>query len=273
MFIIFSLTAHDDLECLIDLLINIKKCFVHYEILILLSLTEKLYNEKLKTFDFVKCVTIRQDMSSIWGNIELFHQHMLNIKYIYDNSINYDYFWMVASNEMFINIVPPDFLDNNAIKILNKKKKISDDNYSVYFNRLVNNISNWSWIELAKKDTNFMTYLYENKFMIHFCQHEGLVLSSDIVLELFNEYYTNKLYENSTFKGYIMEELFISTYLINKYNLSQFNTFCFRYVYTLTHKATYKEIEDNLRPHYLSIKPVKRIYNDPMREHIRNKII
>ena len=58
--IIFSLTAHENLECLIDLLINIKKCFVHYEILILLSLTENLYNENLLTFDYVKCVTIRK---------------------------------------------------------------------------------------------------------------------------------------------------------------------------------------------------------------------
>ena len=61
MNIIFSLTAHEDLECLIDLLINIKKCFVNYEILILLSLTENVYSDKLQTFDYVKCVTIRQN--------------------------------------------------------------------------------------------------------------------------------------------------------------------------------------------------------------------
>ncbi len=76
MFIVFSLTAHENLECLYDLLTNIKKCFIHYDILILLSITENLYDEKLKTYDFVKCVTIRPSNFQIWGNIDLFNQQI-----------------------------------------------------------------------------------------------------------------------------------------------------------------------------------------------------
>jgi hypothetical protein len=271
--IIFSLTAHENLECLIDLLINIKKCFVHYEILILLSLTEYLYNEKLQTFDYVKCVTIRKQELPIWGNIELFNQHILNIKYIYDNSINYDFFWMVASNEMFIKIIPPDFLDNNSIKIIHKKEPIDEINYDIYFKDIMNN-QQWYWTDLAKKDTYFMDYIYKSKFILHFCQHEGLVLSCNIILEIFNEYTTNKLNENSTFKGYIMEELFIPTFLINRYHLNSYPTFCFRYNYnyTLGPNPSYTRIVKKLERHHVSIKPVNRDYNDKMRQFIRNKI-
>ena len=270
--IIVSLTAHENLECLVDLLINIKKSFIHYEILILLSLTENLYNENLLTFDYVKCVTIRKQDISMWGNIELFNQHILNIKYIYDNSINYDFFWMVASNEMFIKIIPPDFLDNNSIKIINKKQPNDDINYDIYFKNLMNNEASWYWINLAKKDSYFMNYIYKNKFILDGCQHEGMALSCDIVLEIFNEYNTNKLYENSTFKNYVMEELFISTFLKNRYNLVSFKTFCFRYIYSLSKNPSYEEIENNLECHHISIKPVNRNYHDTIRQHIRNKI-
>jgi hypothetical protein len=272
MFIIFSLNAHENLECLHDLLINIKKCFIHYDILILLSITENLYDETLKTYDFVKCVTIRDNNSSIWGNIDLFNQHILNMKYIYDNHITYDYFWFVASNEMFIKIIPPDFLNNYSIKIKNKKEKNNDMNYDIYFNNFMKNTHKWYWFNAAKKDKNFMNYIYANKFVLHYYQHEGLVLSSDIVLEILNEYNTNKLYDNSTFKEYVMEELFMSTFLINKYELSPFNLFCFRYIYTLSVNASYKEIENNLKCHHVSIKPVIRKYNNPIRELIRNQI-
>jgi hypothetical protein len=273
MFIIFSLTAHENLECLFDLLINIKKCFVHYDILILLSITEKLNDEKLKTYDYVKCVTIRKNTSSIWGNIDLFNQHILNMKYIYDNNITYDYFWFVASNEMFIKIIPPDFLNNYSIKIINKKQQNNNLNYEKYFKNLIENQAKWHWINLAKKDNNFMNYLYANKFVIYPCQHEGFVLSSDIVLEIFNEYNTNKLYKNSTFKNYVIEEIFMSTFLKNKYELSSLNTFCFIYKYTISENVSYEEIENNLKCRHVSIKPVTRKYDDPIRKHIRSKII
>jgi hypothetical protein len=275
--IIFSLTAHENVECLCDLLINIKKCFVHYNILILLSITENLNDEKLKTYDFVRCVTIRENNLNIWGNIELFQQHILNMKYIYDNSINYDYFWMVSSNELFIKIISPDFLNNYAIKIVDNKQQIEID-YDDYF---INKVNNWEWYVMAKQDKHFVEYLYRNKFLLRASCHEGLVLPSNIVLELFNEYKTNELYEKSTFKNYVMEEIFISTYLTNKYIISNNmssndvfpDTFCFRYKYTLGNDASYEIIEKNLKCHHVSIKPVIRNYNNSMRLYIRNNII
>ncbi|ARF10016.1 hypothetical protein Indivirus_8_6 [Indivirus ILV1] len=272
--IVFSITAHENLECLCDLLDNIKKCFVNYSILILLSITENLCHEQLETYDFVKIVNIRPKNVSIWGNIDLFHQHILNINYIYEKSITYDYFWFVASNEMFIKIISSDFLDNFSLKIIDKQKPINELDYDIYFEKLKNEKHSWSWIEMAKNDIHFMNYIYKNKFILYGCQHEGLVLSSDIVLEIFNEYNKNKLYEHSTFKNYVMEELFISTYILNKYIISTnyINTFCFRYIYTIKNVSSYEQIENELKNHHVSIKPVRRDYNDPIRTYIRKKI-
>ena len=75
--IIFSLTAHENIDCLYDLIDNIKKVFIYYDINILLSLTNRLNdvfdNDK---YGFVKIVSIRENTYDIWGNINLFHQHI-----------------------------------------------------------------------------------------------------------------------------------------------------------------------------------------------------
>jgi hypothetical protein len=270
--IIFSLTAHENIDCLYDLIDNIKKVFIYYDINILLSLTNRLNdvfdNDK---YGFVKIVSIRENTYDIWGNINLFHQHILNMEYIFKNNLEYDFFWFVASNEMFIKIVPQNFLEEYSLNIIDKKDNIDDINYEIYYNNLITTTHAWYWIDLAKKDTNMLNYLYKNKFVITGLQHEGLVLPSHLVLELFNEYKYNKLHENSTFKDYVMEEIFMSTYIYNKYNIKNYHTFCLRYIHTLF-DSNYDNIINNLSKITLSIKPVKRDYNDTLRSIIRNSI-
>ena len=114
-----------------------------------------------------------------------------------------------------------------------------------------------------------MNYFYKNKIRIEYCSHEGLVLSSELILEIFNEYKINKLYENSVYENYVMEEIFIPSYILNKYNVSKLNTFCFIYKYTLTN-PTYTQIINNLKDEHVSIKPVNRCINDSLRKIINN---
>ena len=159
--IIFSLTAHESIECLYDLISNIQKCFINYNITILLSITERLNNNFNNKYDFVKIVTIRDNNFSIWGNINLFHQHMLNIEYICKNNIKYDFFWIVASNEMFIKIVPPDFIDNNVIKIISKKNN-DDNEYNTYYNDLFIKPPSWYWTDKYIRGRIFIFRLYYN---------------------------------------------------------------------------------------------------------------
>ena len=143
-------------------------------------------------------------------------------------------------------------------------------NYDKYYKDFQTKPHPWYWTKFVKKDTHFMNYLYKNKFQFHDIQHEGIVLSSDIILEIFNEYNRSKVYENSTYKNWVMEEIFIPTYLHNRYNFVSFNAFCFRkWGREIT---SYEEIENKMESYHVSIKRVKRIYNDPIRQHIRNKI-
>jgi hypothetical protein len=275
--IIFSLTAHENIECLYDLIDNIKKCFIHYNIIILLSLTKSLeFLFDKNKYIFVKIVTSRDDSLELWGNINLFQQHILNIKYLCDNSITYDFFWFVASNEMFINIVPPNFLDNNIFKIIKEKNKFDDIHYDIYYNNLKETTHKWIWTDLIKKDDNFMNYLYKNKFVIYSLQHEGIVLPYNIVLEIFNEYTSNHLFENSTFKKYVMEEIFITTYILNKYkidrNITNFCLFTYGFSKFDYNTIDYNTIKPHLKNTHLSIKPVLCNYNNNMRKLIRDKI-
>lgn len=274
--IVFSLTAHEDIECLYDLIDNIKKCFIHYDIIILLSLTDNLYNIFTNKYDFVKIITCRPSNLKMWGTIHLFHQHMLNLKYIYENNIKYDFFWFVASNEMFIKIVPPNFIDEYGLKIISKKDPINDIDYDIYYNNFITNKEHhWMWVNPCKQDTHFTDYMYKNKFKLYSGQHEGFVLPYNLMLEVFDEYNKNKIYEESVFKDYVMEEIFMFTYIVNKYNTAGGypKFFCFRYIYSLENKVTYEIIEEKLLNTHLSIKPVIRKYDDPLRIFIRNNVL
>ena len=271
--IIFSLTAHEDIDSLHDLISNIKKCFIHYDFLILLSLTESLHKKFNNIYKFVIEVTSRPDELPVWGNINLFHQHMLNMNFIIKNNIQYDYFWFVASNEMFIKIVPPDFVVNNSLKIISKKDKINTEEYESYYTDLMtkNHSNEWVWIDKCKKDKHFVDYLYKNNFKLYWHNHEGMVIPSELMIEIVEEYTKNDIWKKSMFKFYVMEEIFIATYITNKYNVHHFpKSFCFIFIYTLGKQANYDQIKEKLVDQHLSIKPVTRTFDDPLRVYIRN---
>lgn len=266
--IVFSLSAHEELDCLYDLINNIKKAFIHYDILILIGINNFLNIKFDKNkYEFVKIISIIDDNIKVWGNIELFNKHILNMEYLINNQINYDYFYMVSSNEMFIKLVDKHFIDNNCLQIIDKKI-IEDINYETYFNNLLSSHHDWHWINLLIKDNNFTNYLYKNKYIIYPSQHEGQVIPSFLINEIYNEYINNKIYENSTYKDYNIEEIFISTYIFNNYNIKNYNLFCYRYTYSLK-DFSYKSIINNLNSFHLSIKPVIRKNDNELRNIIK----
>ena len=266
--IIFSMTAHESVDCLHDLIVNIKKAFVHHDICILLSLTQWLNDSFNNSYEFVKIVTVRDNNLPIWGNLNLFQQHILNMEYLFANNIECDFFWFVCSNEMFIKVVPEDYMDNYALKIIDVKPPLSDQEYEIYYNKFITDQHSWMWIEFMKKDEHMMHYLRENKFMLHSMGHEGMVLPYHLVSEIYNEYVKNELYAQSDFKGYVMEEIFVPTYILNKYTVNNLEENCFRYVYTQGY-IDYDTIMRNLNVRHVSIKPVCRSYNNVLRIAVR----
>lgn len=266
--IIFSMTAHESVDCLHDLIVNIKKAFVHHDICILLSLTQWLNDSFNNSYEFVKIVTVRDNNLPIWGNLNLFQQHILNMGYLIANNIEYDFFWFVCSNEMFIKVVPEDYMVNSALKIIDVKPQLSDQEYEIYYNQFITSQHSWMWIEYMKKDEHMMHYLRENKFMLHSMGHEGMVLPYHLVSEIYTEYVKNELYAQSNFKGYVMEEIFVPTYILNKYIVNNLEENCFRYVYTHGY-IDYDTIMRNLKERHVSIKPVARKYDDVLRTAVR----
>ena len=264
MKIVLSLTAHESIECLYDLIDNIKRCFIHHDILILLSMTEPLY-KLYRPREFVHVVT-RRSTFNIWGTIHLFHQHMRNLRYLKHHHISYDHFWFVASNEMFIKVIPPNFIQTYGIQ-LQSPEPVED--YETYYTNLMTTKSDWFWKELCKQDTHFMKYVYTNQCKIYNSAHEGLVLPFALSMEILEEYTQQQLYEKSVFHGYVMEEIFIPTYLLNKYK-GTIPVFCYRFHHLKN--PTYSQIVEQLTESHVSIKPIRRQWKDSLRTFIRNKL-
>jgi hypothetical protein len=270
--IIFSITAHESVDCLHDLIVNIKKAFVHYDICMLLSLNQSLNAVFDNTYEFVKIITVRNDNLPMWGNINLFQQHILNMEHLIANNIEYDFFWFVASNEMFIKVVPEDYMDKYSLKIIDVNPPLSDQEYEMYYNKLITDRHDWMWIEYLKHDKHMMQYLHENKFIVQTTHHhEGMVLPYHLVSEIHNEYVKNELYAQSDFKGYVMEEIFVPTYILNKYTVNELEENCFQYTYKHGY-IDYDTIMRNLNERHVSIKPVGRSYHDVLRIAVRKSL-
>lgn len=276
--IVFSLTCHESPDCVIDLIENIKKCFIHFNVLILISCTDNINDELSKLinkFDYVKIVTIRDHKNNIWGNIDLFHQHMLNVDYLIKNNIDYNYFWLLASNEYFFKIVEPEHLYNNMM-IVEDKIELSNDEVNKFYDDFLNKSSDWYWLNYMKMDTYTVNILKENKIILDGMQHEGLVLIKNIAEEIFKKYDELLINKNSVHKGYVLEEIFIISYLKSRYKIKNSkNTFCKHYLYdgaysNLSPEDFYNKLLNEKMA--LSIKPVIRDYNNGIRTIIRKNI-
>jgi len=142
--IIFSFTCHESIECILDLFSNIDSFFGDFDTLILVSTNEKI-NEELQHVknDKIVITSVRKNNLNIWGNIELFNQHIINAKYLMENNIEFNYFWFLSSNEMFIKKVTPKFLDKNMIKL--QSAETENNGYDDYFNSFNFDIGWWWW--------------------------------------------------------------------------------------------------------------------------------
>lgn len=268
--IVFSLTCHENIDCVVDLINNIYKCFEDFNVYILISTNETINKEllKLKLNKNIIIVSIRNNNHNIWGNIDLFYQHIKNIKYLKTNNIDYDYFWFLASNEYFIKKVNLKFLESNVIKNY-KKKELSTDEVNIFYDNFLLNNHEWYWFNFIKLDTYTINILKKNNIILHGGRHESLVLPANLALEIADIYIKLKIQENSVYKGYTMEEIFIYSYLKSKYDLDIINTFCSIYTTNIDENIYNEALLNDL---VVSIKPVKRNYNDKLRIKIRNSL-
>jgi hypothetical protein len=225
--IVFSLTCHENIDSIIDLINNIYKCFEDFNIYILISTNETINSQiiKLNLNKSIIIVSVRDNSHSIWGNIDLFYQHIKNIIYLKNNNIKYDYFWFIASNELFIKKINSKFLENNVIKNYTKKE-LSNDEVKNFYDYFLKNNHEWYWYNFLKFDSYTINTLKENNIILQYGRHESLVIPSHLALEIAEFYEKLKIQENSVYKKYPMEEIFIFSYLTSKYDLDKIKTFC-----------------------------------------------
>ena len=274
--IIFSLLCHENLDCIKDLILNIKLNFYFFKSYILISSKELIYSlrDNYNFDETIILVNVRGDIN-IWGKVDIFYKHVMHMKYLYDNNIQFDYFWFLASNEYFIKNITNEFLENNIIKIYGDKPY--DNNYDNYYNNFINSRDDWIWYNEIRKDDNTMNIFKENKLYFHNIIHESIVLNNSLIYEIMKFFLDKKIYENSVYRNYCMEEIFIKSYIMSKYDTSELNSFCHRFYYEndLMNKYHNNECDDlyNIfinEPLTITVKPVERNYNNSLRTFIRN---
>jgi hypothetical protein len=268
--IVFSLTCHENIDCIIDLINNINKCFEDFNIYILISTNETINSQiiKLNLSKNIIIVSVRDNRHNIWANIDLFYQHIKNIIYLKNNNIRYDYFWFIASNEYFIKKINSKFLENNIIKNYTKKE-LSNDEVKNFYDYFLKNSHEWHWYNILKFDNYTINILKENNIILQYGRHESLVIPSHLALEIAEFYEKLKIQENSVYRKYPMEEIFIFSYLTSKYNLDKINTYCL-----IDDNINIKDVYNKalINSSIVSIKPVKRDYYDKLRIRIRNSL-
>jgi hypothetical protein len=271
--IIFGLTCHENILCVKDLIDNINK-FCKLPHLILISCTNNLYEDILKlNYENIIITNIRDIKYSIWGHIDLFYQHIINMEYLIKNNINYTYYWFLASNELFIKPIKLEFIEKNMFKII-KNRHVTDEEYNIWYNNFINNKNDWRWFMNLKRDIYSLKFFKENKMFTRGMQHEGLVLDNNMINEIYNVYNRSNINILSTNRNWIAEEIFISSYIYSKYILDKdILQYTCRYNYNneLNKISEPKLLIEKIynMENFLSIKPVKRDYNNPIRKYIR----
>jgi hypothetical protein len=278
--IIFSLLCFEKPECLQDLIENIFFYSSQYKSIILISIKKELYNNiynLINKYENIYFVTIRNN-NNIWGTIDIFDQHMLNVNYLIKNNINFDYFWFISSNEMLIKHIVDEHLSNYIIKI--EKQNINLELFQDCIK--IQNHNYKEWIKFFNNDVHINEIFNKNKINLYLYQHEGIVLTPNLIFEIRDKYYEYEIYEKCQYNKYALEELFVQSYLISKYNIDIINYFCIRYI---TISNCYKLNINNkidceklynicyFHPHAISLKPVPRIFDHPLRQLIRTQML
>jgi hypothetical protein len=272
---VISVLFHENINSVMIYLMNVLYSFKNYNVYILISCNEFIYYFLNKTTlpDNIIIVTHRDNNMPIWGNVNLFDQHVKNYIYLKENSIKYDYFWFSASNDVFIKTID-EHLEENILK----KPLITNEFTKEYINEFYDNFlknSTWIWSLRLIEDKHLINTFINNNIVVKCNEIEGLVLPTDLMVELF-DFYINNIYGKNTCKNYIIEEFFIPSYLLSKYDLD-YSTFTIREKwckYTELKNIRGIELIDRLNEDKYNllycVKTIDRDINNATRKYILN---
>jgi len=192
--IIYSLTVHEAIDCLFELILNILFFNKSIKCGIILHCNEFMYNE-LKKHKLPQCVFVNPHYYPKQRHTySILKAHLDNFNYL---SAQFEYFCLLASNCMFLKEVTMDYIkniNNSTTSIFCDTKQQMIDNNPLLKQFMINNeiANNANWHEgaLFSRDNFKQIYDYINdnnieKLIVTNITAEEIILAS-IEIKLFN---------------------------------------------------------------------------------------
>ena len=265
--IIYSITFHESPMCILDTLLNILIHNIQNSILIICSLNNDVFGEickvKLPPNINVHPVIRPANAPMLW-NTNLFDAHMKNYSHVVERGIKFTYFCTLASNEMFIRSVN---LDEIKKKLMLKKK---NGNNKKSPSVILDKLQTWVHYKPFMKNIDMCKFFLKNGFEPFAMYHEGLILPQWVMPEILDLYLKDNFNKRvSGLQDFLLEEVFIPTYLHNNYEYND---------YTLTFRNCDSPVISGFEIHkamidFFSVKRVPRDFNNPTRKMIRNRTL
>lgn len=271
--IIYSLLAHESPECVIDLLQNINGFGQVGNTLIVLHLNDSLYmyfsdflhnNRKIFPNVFINPT----HWNKRYFSSDFLKAHIENYEYIHNLSIKFKHFVWLASNCLFCRKLTQDVLDGEVVIKLpyeypkpEKTRVLDIDTYI-----LPSEKNNWHW---KKFQTNQRMNSLLAKHSIHYIagsQHEGAIHtpeSMDMMSKLKSDGLFSMVDEEVPFEEIIPSSVYLS---IHKEYVP--------YVCKVFWGGSYyPTIDQMIESEYPCVKWIPRVYDNPLRVWIRQKLL
>lgn len=260
MKVLISLTAHENIEVIIDKCKNIVHLFKDPIIIVHIN---KLNNINLSDlYSYASKINSNlhindRSIEIVHGDGRLIYAHFLNYKFAELRKIKFDYFIFDASNTLCVKFNVEEYIKKFPI--------------CVNFNRYDSSIA-WPHHSKLINDNVLQSLGFKQ---LYISQHEGIVLNSDICIDFF-EFFSNH-YDFNYGYHYPTEEIWLPT-ILHKFVIEK------GLESSLGKQITYMNWRTNLNisveelnkvfnkeySNYFFVKRIQRELNDPIRSLIRN---
>jgi hypothetical protein len=246
--IAFSVTIHERTDCVVDLILNFM-VFCHLRLCIVLSCNESQYRS-LSVMDLPSNVYVNPqyvlDEVRVWASIELWNKHMSNYRYLRQLGIEYDYFVLQCSNELF----KKQLTRERLCQLQPERQSFQAEDYDISLERLRS--SQWVWASKVLRDRHYARVAQRYRIPYFPRRHEGLVIPKGVASDMAAFFESQRLYQLSDYSDYPLEEIFPHSYMVRFHRLR---------ASSLTFDLS------------LLAKPVPRQWNHPLRRGLRESTI
>lgn len=253
--IIYSLLAHESIECANDLILNIKKFTVN-PFLIIINLNHELFGKKDEIINDNVIINPNPNDKK-WATSDILKGHIDNFNYLNRVNIKFEYFILLASNCMFIRKFDVSKLDlDYTTKITEKSWNPVDIKTKDY------------WWPIFLKNKSLINIFLKHKIYPEKGSHEGAIYKHEQFEQIINKINELKLFENILIEV-PFEEFFLLSLEFYLFGKRQ-PRICKIYWNNKDWYVKISDIESEISNNgFYMVKRIPRSLNDPVREFIR----